>query len=105
MPMTEAQRKANRKWDSANYAAVTCKPRKEVTEQFREACRTNDTSPNAVLVSTIEFYNRDPEGFRAVQDLAGPFLAACEALSKRRDFFSTLIIYQYSIAFTIALNG
>ena len=81
MPMTDAQRKANRKWDSANYAAVTCKPRKEVTEQFREACHTNGTSPNAVLVSAIEFYNRDPEGFRAVQDLAGPFLAACDALN------------------------
>ncbi len=98
--MTEAQRKANRKWDSANYAAVTCKPRKEVTEQFREACRTNDTSANAVLVSTIEFYNRDPEGFRAVQDLARPFLAACEALN-----LSPAAVFQSAMQNTISLLG
>jgi hypothetical protein len=81
MPMTDSQRKANRKWDSANYAAVTCKPRKEVTEQFRGNCRANGTTPNAVLVSAVQFFNRDPEGFRTVQDLAKPFLTACEALN------------------------
>ena len=100
MPMTDAQRKANRKWDSANYAAVTCKPRKEVTEQFRDACRTNGTSPNAVLVSAIEFYNRDPEGFRAVQDLAGPFLAACDALN-----LSPAAVFQTAMENTISQHG
>ena len=80
MPMTDAQRKANRKWDSANYAAVTCKPRKEVTELFRVSCKANGTSPNAVLVSAINLYNRDPEGFQAVQDMMLSFLDACEAL-------------------------
>ena len=81
MPMTDSQRKANRKWDSANYTAIACKPKREVTEQFRENCRATGTTPNAVLVSAVEFFNRDPEGFRTVQDLAKPFLAACEALS------------------------
>lgn len=81
MPMTDAQRKANRKWDSANYAAVTCKPKKEVTEQFRESCRTNGTTPNAVLISAIELFNRDPEGFRALQEVTGSFLAACDAMN------------------------
>ena len=80
--MTEAQRKANRKWDSANYAAVTCKPKKEITEQFRECCRTNGTTPNAVLVSAVELYIHDPEGFQGVLDLADPFLAACGALGR-----------------------
>ena len=81
MPITDSQRKAIRKWDSANYAAVTCKPRKEVTEQFRDFCRIYGTTPNAVLVSAVEFFNQDPEGFRTVQDLAKPFLTACEALN------------------------
>ena len=81
MPMTETQRKANRKWDSANYAAITCKPRKEATEQFRDFCRKNHTTPNAVLVATIDFYNRDPDGFNTLQDLAIPFFEACEALN------------------------
>ena len=81
MPISDSQRKAIRKWDSANYAAVTCKPRKEATEQFRENCRANGTTPNAVLVATIDFYNKDPKGFNTLQDLAIPFFEACEALN------------------------
>ena len=98
--MTDSQRKANRKWDAANYAAVTCKTKKEVTEQFREACRANGTSPNAVLVSAIEFYNHDPEGFRAVQELAGPFLAACDAL-----ILSPAAVFQSAMESTITKHG
>ena len=81
MPMTDSQRKANRKWDSANYTALACKPRKEVAEKFRENCRATGTTPNAVLVSTVELFNQDPEVFRTVQDLVNPYLAACKALN------------------------
>ena len=100
MPMTDSQRKANRKWDSANYTALACKPRKEVAEKFRENCRAAGTTPNAVLVSAVELFNQDPEGFRTVQDLAKPFLEACEVLK-----LSPAAILQSAMESTIAQHS
>ena len=100
MPMTDSQRKANRKWDSANYTALACKPRKEVAEKFRENCRATGTTPNAVLVSTVELFNQDPEVFRTVQDLAKPFLTACEALN-----LSPAAVFRSAMESTIAQHS
>ena len=100
MPMTDSQLKANRKWDSANYTALACKPRKEVAGKFRENCRATGTTPNAVLVSTVELFNLDPEGFRTVQDLAKPFLEACEVLK-----LSPAAVLQSAMESTIAQHS
>ena len=56
MPMTDAQRRANRKWDSANYTHLPCKIRKDRAAAFREACSANGDAPNAILNSAVNAY-------------------------------------------------
>ena len=56
MPMTDAQRRANRKWDAANYTQLPCMVRRDKAEAFRAACYADGTSPNAVLVAAMNDY-------------------------------------------------
>ena len=49
MPMTEAQRKANQKWDKENNTTLALKTRRDKAEAFKKACKANGTSPNAVF--------------------------------------------------------
>ena len=63
MPMTEAQRRANRKWDAANYTHLPCKVRKDRADAFRAACRDGGTSPNAVLTAAMNAYMDDHGGW------------------------------------------
>ena len=49
MAMTEAQRKANQKWDKMNNTTLALKTRKDKAEAFKAACKENGTSPNAVF--------------------------------------------------------
>lgn len=58
MPITEAKRKANSKWDAANMTVLGCKIRKDKAEQFKAACKSAGTTPNAVFTGAIdEFMN------------------------------------------------
>lgn len=54
MPLPEAKRRANNKWDAANMTVVGCKIRKDRAEQFKAACKRNGTTPNAVFMAAIE---------------------------------------------------
>ncbi len=56
MPMTEAQRKANRKWSSAHQTVLSSKMRKEEAEAFKEACKVAGTSPNAVFLAAMRSF-------------------------------------------------
>lgn len=63
MPMTDAQRRANQKWDRANNTVLSCKLRKDEAEAFKQACREDGTTPNAVFLSALREYmqNRNPK--------------------------------------------
>ena len=63
MPMNEAQRKANRKWDSAHYTQLPCKIRKEKANAFRAACKAAGTSPNAVLNAAADAFMQEHGGW------------------------------------------
>ena len=63
MPMTESQRKANRKWDSAHYTQLPCKIRKDKADAFRAACKAAGTSPNAVLNAAADSFMQERGGW------------------------------------------
>ena len=65
MPMTDAQRKANRKWDSAHYTQLPCIIRRDKADAFRAACKAAGTSPNAVLNAAADAFMQERGGWDA----------------------------------------
>lgn len=59
MPMTDAQRRANQKWDAANNTVMSCKCRKEEAAAFKEACKLHGTTPNAVFLAAMRQFMED----------------------------------------------
>lgn len=51
--ITEAQKRARDKWNKENMAVQVCNISKKKKEAFARACKAVGTSPNAVLVATI----------------------------------------------------
>lgn len=49
MPKTEAQKRANRKWDAANMSMIGVSVKTTVRDAFREACEQNGTTMSSVL--------------------------------------------------------
>lgn len=49
MAISDAKKKANAKWDSANMATLTCKVKKEQAEKFKAYCKEKDKTSNTVL--------------------------------------------------------
>ena len=56
MAVSEAQRRANQKWDSENMAYQTVKVRRDLLEAFRETCAANGDRVNTVLRQAMEEY-------------------------------------------------
>lgn len=56
MAMTDAQRRANRKWDKAHNTVLGCKLRIEEAEAFKAACKEDGTTPNAVFLAALRSY-------------------------------------------------
>lgn len=54
MAISEARRRANTKWDTANMTVLGCKVRRDKAEQFKAACRNAGTTPNAVFTEAID---------------------------------------------------
>ena len=59
MAVSEAQRKANIKWDAANMAYQTVKVRKDLLEEFRQCVQDNGDKVNTVLREAMEKYIED----------------------------------------------
>nr|DAT51554.1 MAG TPA: ParG [Caudoviricetes sp.] len=60
--LTDAQRRANNKWDRENMSNINCKMRREIAEEFKAAAKANGTTPNALIRAWIDEYiqNRKP---------------------------------------------
>lgn len=54
MPLTDAQRRANNKYNAANCTVLGCKLRNDEAEAFKEACKERGTTPNAVFKAAIK---------------------------------------------------
>ena len=65
MPVSEAKKRANAKWDAANMTIVGCRVRREKAEEFKSACKDAGTTPNAVFLDAIDNFmekqKKDPE--------------------------------------------
>ena len=71
--LSDAQKKANAKWDKAHLMILGCKVRKDFAAQFREACTAAGTTPNAVLKQAAEQFLKEhavSEGKTAVEECA-----------------------------------
>lgn len=62
MTISDSKKTANAKWDAAHMTNIACRVTREKAQQFREACRSQGTNPNAVLLAYI---NRFIEKFGA----------------------------------------
>ena len=54
MPVSEARKRANVKWDAENMTNLACRVRKERAEEFKAACKEAGTTPNAVFLEAMD---------------------------------------------------
>ena len=50
-PVTEAKKRANKKWDAANMTNLSIKVRRDYAEEIRQACQAAGTTHVAVMSS------------------------------------------------------
>lgn len=65
MPITDARRRANQKWDAENMACQTIKVKKSLLEDFKAACAARGDKVNTVLREAMENYAYEDGGERA----------------------------------------
>ena len=56
MPITDARRRANQKWDAENMVCQTIKVKKILLEDFKAACAARGEKVNTVLRQAMEDY-------------------------------------------------
>lgn len=56
MPITDARRRANQKWDAENMVCQTIKVKKTLLEDFKAACAARGDKVNTVLRQAMEEY-------------------------------------------------
>lgn len=56
MAVSEKKKKSNAKWDKENMTVLACKVRKEVADKFKAACKSENTTSNAVLQKSVYDY-------------------------------------------------
>lgn len=62
MKESEAQRRANNKYQLKTYKIVGCKLRREIADQFTEECKANGTTPNAIFRQAVYDYMKEHAG-------------------------------------------
>lgn len=56
MARTEAQKRANAKWDAQHMTTVSVKMRKDLAAQLTAAAKANGTTRNAILLKAARDY-------------------------------------------------
>ena len=56
MPITDARRRANQKWDAENMVCQTIKVKKTLLEDFKAACADRGDKVHTVLRQAMEEY-------------------------------------------------
>lgn len=54
MPLSEARRRANNKYDAAHMTILACKVRKEYAEKVRIKAKDEGTTVNAILKKALD---------------------------------------------------
>lgn len=65
MPLTDAQRRANDKWDRKNRTMLGCKMYRDKADAFRAACKDAGTTPNAIFTAAAEDFMQGRGGWDA----------------------------------------
>lgn len=59
---TDARRRAENKYMAAHYTVVACKIQTETADKFREACKADGKTINAVLTDFVNAYIKENSG-------------------------------------------
>lgn len=54
MAPSDAQKRARNNWDKGNMTVLACKIRKDKADKFKEVCKLENTTPNAVFTQAID---------------------------------------------------
>ncbi len=73
MPVSEAKKKANAKWDSENMATLACKMKKEQAEKFKKYCKIQGKTSNTVLREYVLSCIGEENG-EAIEAAKNPFI-------------------------------
>ena len=65
MPMTEARRRANDKWDRKNRTMLGCKMYRDKADAFRAAAKAAGTTPNAIFSAAADAFMQERGGWDA----------------------------------------
>lgn len=72
MPVSDAKKKANAKWDAANMSVLSIKTRRDKAEAFKALCAEHDTTMNAIFTAAMDAFMRehgvDPNSFSRKKD-------------------------------------
>lgn len=62
MPLSEAKKRANRKWDSANLTNISIKVKKDYYERVKKATAEAGTTPAAIMRKAIDDFMQNHQG-------------------------------------------
>lgn len=67
----------NAEYDKENRTIVACKVSKDKASAFKTACYDHGTTPNEILLLSINTFMQDPVGYRIAKDRIDKFLFVC----------------------------
>ena len=59
MAVSEAQKKAKRKWDKDNMTVLGIKLKKDTSDLFKSLAYKNNTTPSAILRKVVDDYIKE----------------------------------------------
>ena len=65
MPISEAQRKAIKKWDTTHNTVMSVKIRKDKAEALKAAAKAAGTTPNAIFTAAADAFMQEHGGWDA----------------------------------------
>lgn len=56
---TDAQKRTRNKWDAENMSVISCKLKREISDDFKATARANGITPNELIRGWINDYLND----------------------------------------------
>ena len=61
MPLSEARKKANKKWDAVNMQNLSVKVRRDYAERIKAAAAAAGTTPSTIMRKALDDFMRETE--------------------------------------------
>lgn len=65
MPLSEARKRANKKWDAANMQNLSIKIRRDYADRIRAAAAAAGTTPAAIMRRALDEFMQSQEDSKA----------------------------------------